>query len=101
MAGLINLEMTKRIVMDSFYKEIAAAQNERIYPQISEEVPQDVTSVTRPGFGSVPKPTQISGSTGGTNAAQSKSIKDYQFTTTVVEWDLTVDLPRSTVEDLP
>jgi hypothetical protein len=101
MAGLINLEMTKRIVMDSFYSEIAAAQNERLYPLISENIPQEVTSVTRPGFGSVPKPTQISGTTAGTNAAQARSIKDYQFTTTVVEWDLTIDFPRSTVEDLP
>lgn len=101
MAGLINLEMTKRIVMDSFYSEIAAAQNERLYPLLSDNIPQEVTSVTRPGFGAVPEPTQISGIPGGTNSAQSRSIKDYQFTTTVQEWDLTIDFPRSTVEDLP
>lgn len=101
MPGLINLELTKRIVMDAFYSEVAAAQNERIYPKIAEEIPQEVTSVTRPGFGSVPKPVQLSGTTAGSNAAQARSIKDFKQTTEVVEWDLTINFPRSVVEDVP
>lgn len=101
MAGTINIEVTKRIIMDSFYKEIAQAQLERVYPKIAEEIPQETTSVTRPGFGSVPRPIQLSGTTDGGSSAKSRTVKDYQFTTTVVEWDNTIDLPRALVEDLP
>jgi hypothetical protein len=97
----VNPELTRRIVNDAFYAEIEAAAQERLYPLIAEEIQQDVVTVIRPSMGAVPKPTQLSGTASGGNGARSKEMKDYKYTTTVHEWDLTVDKPRSVAEDLP
>jgi hypothetical protein len=97
----INADLLRRINQEAFYSEIDAAANERIYPKIAEMINQEVTSVIRPGLGAIPKPIQLSGTTGGSNAPRVKQLKDYVFTTSVVEWDLTVEMPRSVVEDLP
>lgn len=96
-----NPNLLRRINRDSFFEELDMASAERIYPAISERVEQETSSVIRVGMGGVPKPTQIGGSTAGTSAAIAKQMKDYQQTTTVVPWDLTVDMPREMVEDLP
>jgi len=93
--------LTRRIAKESFYGEMDAATNERVWPKFAERIPQEVASVIRPGMGAMPKPTQLSGFAGGMSGAQAKQLKDYSFTTTVVEWDLTVEMPRSSVEDLP
>jgi len=97
----VNPELTRRIVNDAFYAEIEAAAQERLYPLISEEIQQDVVTVIRPSMGAVPKPTQLSGTASGGSGAREKQMKDYKYTTTVHEWDLTVTQPRSVAEDLP
>lgn len=94
-------ELTRRIVNDAFYAEIEAAQQERIYPLIAEEVQQDVVTVIRPSMGAVPKPTLLSGDKSGGSGARTVQMKDYKFTTTVNEWNWGVDEPRSVAEDLP
>ena len=94
-------DLTRRISKESFYGEIEAAQIERVWPMFADRMPQDVASVIRPGMGAMPKPVQLSGTSAGMSGARAKQLKDYTFTTTVVEWDLTVEMPRSTVEDLP
>jgi hypothetical protein len=93
--------LQKRINREAFYTEIEEAQNERVWPKIAEKIPQDVASVIRVGMGQVPKPEQVSGSTAGQGGIRAKSLKDYQQTTTVVSWDLSVTMPRDVVEDLP
>ncbi len=97
----VSANLTRRINKEAFYAEIDAAKNERIYPMISEAIPQDVASVIRPGMGAIPKPIQLSGTNAGMSGARVKQLKDYEFTTTVVEWDLSIEMPRSTIEDLP
>src|SRR3990172_8089007 len=99
--GYPNVDLTRKISKEAFYGETDAAQNERVWPKIAERIPQDVASVIRPWMGAIPKPVQLSGTAAGTSTARAKSLKDYTFTTTVVEWDLTVEMPRSAVEDLP
>jgi hypothetical protein len=97
----INPDLTRRINREAFYNELDAAMNERVWPSIAQRVEQDVASVVRVGMGSIPKPVQLSGTAAGMNSARVKSLKDYAQTTTVVEWDLSVGMQRSTVEDLP
>ena len=97
----INPNLQRRIAKEAFYAEIDAAQNERVWPKIAERIPQEVASVIRPGMGAVPKPTQSGGTAAGMQSTQVRSMKDYQFTTTVVPWDLSIGMPREVVEDLP
>lgn len=97
----MNPNLTRRINREAFYNELDAAQNERVWPKIAEQIEQETASVIRVGLGSMPKPVQLSGSAAGQSSARVKSIKDYNHTTTVVEWDLSVGLPRSVIEDLP
>lgn len=99
MPGPINANLQRRINKEAFYAEIEASKNERAWPKFAEKIPQDAASVIRPGFGSIPKPTQISGTAAGMNAAKIKALKDYSYTTTVVEWDLSVGMKRSLFED--
>jgi hypothetical protein len=94
-------DLTRRINKEGFYGEMDAANAERAWPKFAERISQDVASVIRPGMGAVPKPVQLSGSAAGMSGARAKQLKDYSYTTTVVEWDLTIEMPRSTVEDLP
>jgi hypothetical protein len=99
MPGPINVNLQRRINKEAFYAEIEASRNERCWPRFAERITQDAASVIRPGFGSIPKPTQMSGSTAGMSSAQLKGLKDYSYTTTVVEWDLSVAMKRSLLED--
>jgi hypothetical protein len=99
MPGPINVNLQRRINKEAFYSEIEASRNERVWPMFAERIGQDAASVIRPGFGSIPKPTQISGTVAGMSSAQLKALKDYSYTTTVVEWDLSVSMKRSLFED--
>lgn len=94
-------DLQRQINRDMFYNEIVAAQAERAWPKFAERIEQDVASVVRVGLGSIPRPTQLSGTTAGGQSAKVKSMKDYSQTTTVVEWDLSIGMPRSAVEDMP
>ena len=99
MPGPINVDLTRRINKEAFYAEIEASKNERVWPKFAERIMQESASTIRPGFGSIPKPVQISGTAAGMSSARIKGLKDYSYTTTVQEWDLSVGMKRSLFED--
>jgi len=93
-------ELMTAIVEKGFYDSVAAAANERIYPSIAMTIPQDKLVANYVSFGSVPEPTQLSGKSGA-KLRESKELKDYKLTITLLEWEDTIDLPRVVLESNP
>ena len=88
------------IVKQAFYDQVASAQNERVYPKISMEIPQPDKTTTYTSFGSVPEPHRISEDAGG-GSGRSMALKDYDVVNTLIEWSDSVSMPRSVLEDNP
>ena len=95
-----NSELTSAIVKESFYDEVELSLVDRVFTKISMEIPQSQQSTDYVSFGSVPEPTQLSGLT-GTGGTKAKELKDYKLTVNLKEWDDTVNMPRSVVDDNP
>ena len=95
-----NPEILQGIYKTAFNKGVTSGDASRYYSKLSQDIPQDVTTVSYTSFGSVPEPRQLSGVAGG-GTRQSKQLKDYKLAVTVQEYEVTVDMPRSVAEDNP
>jgi len=96
-----NTALVDSIVRKAMYDQVAAAQNQRFYPRISEEVPQPTTTTTYTTFGAVPEPNQLTGSIVGGGSRRATALNDYTHTNTILEWEQTVPMYRSVLEDNP
>lgn len=94
----LNPEVLQGIARTSFYGTLGAADQERIYPKITQSVDQQDLTVTYTSFGEAPEPRQLSGSVASTGERQAHGVKDYKLVGTVVEWEQTVEIPRSVIE---
>lgn len=92
----------KHGIADSFYGTILGEEMDYAYGKICKMVDQEDLVTTYTGWGGVPEPRQLSaGATGTGGGRQAKQLKDYKITGTVVEWEQTIEIPRSIVETQP
>lgn len=92
----------KHGIADSFYGTILAEEQDYAYGKLCKMVDQEDLVTTYTGWGGVPEPRQLSaGATGTGGGRQAKQLKDYKIIGTVVEWEQTLEIPRSIVETQP
>lgn len=101
----INAEVYSAIkhgIADSFYGTIIAEEGEYAYGKLCKPIDQDDLTTTYTAWGGTPEPRQLSaGATGTGGGRMAKQLKDYKITGTVVEWEQTIEIPRSIVETQP
>lgn len=97
----LNAEVLQGIAHTGFYGALASEESMRIYPRICQIIDQSDLSTTYTSFGNTPEPRQLSGSVASTGERQAYGMKDYKITGTVVEWEQTVEVPRSVIETNP
>lgn len=97
----LNAEVLQGIAHTGFYGALAIAETERLYTKICHIIDQSDLSVTYTSFGNTPEPRQLSGTVASTGERQSYGMKDYKITGTVVEWEQTIEVPRSVIETNP
>jgi hypothetical protein len=96
-----NPEILQGLYRTSFFDNFTSGQKSRFYSQLSKDVPQEQTTVTYTSFGSVPEPSQLSGTAATAGVPRTTSLKDYKLAVTVNEHKVTVPMPRSVAEDNP
>lgn len=96
-----NAEILQGIYRKSFFDNLISGEAARFYPKLSKDVPQDTETVTYTSFGSVPEPSQLSGSSTTAGVPGVTVLKDYKLSVTVVEHAVKVGMPRSVAEDNP
>ncbi len=96
-----NSALVDSIVRKAMYDQVASAANARFYTQIAEEVQQPTQTATYTTFGSVPEPSQLSGTIVGGGSRRATALNDFTQTNTILEWEQNVPVYGSVLEDNP
>ena len=95
----------KHGIADSFYGTIIAEEQEYTYNRLCKPIEQDDLTTTYTAWGGVPEPramsTALTGATAAGGGRMAKQLMDYKITGSVVEWEQTIEIPRSVVETQP
>ena len=94
----LNAEVLQGIARTSFYGQVKSMEGRLIHPKLTTPITQEDLTVTYTSFGEVPEPRQLSGSVASTGERQAHGLGDFKMVGTVVEWEQTVEVPRSTIE---
>ncbi len=94
----LNAEVLQGIARTSFYGQITSMESRLVHPKLTTPITQEDLTVTYTAFGEVPEPRQLSGSVASTGQRKAHGLGDFKLVGTVVEWEQTVEVPRSVIE---